>query len=151
MQEGIKDQCGQMKKIKRVLSLLKETIDNKIIIGSESLIDVYTCIDADYAFHGNMRSHTGGAISMGHIVLHKTLLVQMLNTKISTESETVGVSEYLPYNLWIMIFLHVRGYGILNNIVYQYNQSSIRMENNGSNSSTGHSRHIHISYFSRIE
>ena len=35
----------------------------------------------------------------------------------------------------------------MNNIVYQYNQSEIRMENNGSNFCTGNLRHINIRCF----
>ena len=36
----------------------------------------------------------------------------------------------------------------MNNIVYQDNQSAIRIYNNGSNSCTSSSRHINIMYFS---
>ena len=82
---------------------------------------MYTWIDASCAVHSDMISHTGGSISIGHGVFHKTLSVQRLNTKISTESKLVGVSEYMPYNLWLMIFLHGQGYGIMNNIAYRYN------------------------------
>ena len=78
-----------------MLSSVKETIDEKRIIGSESLTYVYTWIDAAYAVHRYMQSYTGGSISMGHGVLHKKASVQMLNTKISTEAEIVGASEYL--------------------------------------------------------
>ena len=63
------------------------------------------------------------------------------------EAEIVGVSEYLPYNLWLMIFLHGHGYGTMNNIVYQYNQSSISMDKNGGNYCTRNSRHKNIRYF----
>ena len=52
-----------------------------------------------------MRSHPGGSISMGHGVLHENLTVQILDTKRSTEAELVGMSEYLPYNVWIRNFL----------------------------------------------
>ena len=45
------------------------------------------------------------------------------------------------------IFLEAQGYPVENNIVYQDNQSAIRMERNGRNSCTGNSRHIHIKYF----
>ena len=82
-----------------MLSRVKETIDDKRFIGSKSLTDTYTCIDAAYAVHSSMRSHTGGAIFMGNGVFHGKILVQMFNTKISTEVELVFVSEYLPYNL----------------------------------------------------
>ena len=84
---------------------------------------------------------------MGHGVLHKKTSVQMLNIKKSTEAELVGVSEYLSNNLWLMIFLHRQGYGIMNNIVYQYNQSAISMKKNGSNYCNRNSRHINIKYF----
>ena len=115
------------KKLKRVLSWVKETIDENRIIGSESLTYVYTRIDASYLVHSDMRSHTGGSISMGHRVLQEKVSVQRLNAKISTDAELVGVSEYLPYNLWLIIFLHGQVYGIMNNVVYQYNQTSINM------------------------
>ena len=61
--------------------------------------------------------------------------------------ELVGVSEYIPYNLWLMMFLQSQGYGIKNNVVYQDNQSTIRMLKNGRSSCTGNSRHINVRYF----
>ena len=73
--------------------------------------------------------------------------MQKLNTKSSTEAELVGVSEYIPYNLWLMMFLDAQGYGIKNNVVYQDNKSAILMERNGRNSCTGNSRHINVRYF----
>ena len=42
--------------------------------------------------------------SMGHGVFHYKAFVKMLNTKSSTGAELVGVSKYLPYNLWIIFF-----------------------------------------------
>ena len=75
---------------------IKENIDENKLIGTKNLADVYMCIDAAYEIHINMRRHTGGAISMGHGVLHKNKLMQKLNTKISTEAQLVQVSEYLP-------------------------------------------------------
>ena len=45
------------------------------------------------------------------------------------------------------MFMGAQGYAIKNNVIYQDNQSAIRMEKNGRNSCTGNSRHIHIRYF----
>ena len=59
----------------------------------------------------------------------------------------VGVSDYLPYNIWLLMFLYEQGYIITNNTLYQDNQSTILMLKNGRNSCTGNSRHIHIRYF----
>ena len=47
-------------KMKRVLSFLKHTINDKRKIGAKSLHDLYTWVDAAYAVHDNMRGHTGG-------------------------------------------------------------------------------------------
>ena len=59
----------------------------------------------------------------------------------------VGVSEYLPYNLWQVNFWKEQGYDIRNNYIYQDNESAIKMEVNGRNSCTGNSRHVDIKYF----
>ena len=135
------------KKMKRVLGWLESTINDKRIIGANSLRDIYTWIDASYAIHPNMRGHTGGAISMGYGVIHTRAGKQKINTKSSTESELVGMAEYIPYNLWLLMFLEEQGYGIKNNVVYQDNQSAMLLEKNGRNSCTGNSRHINIRYF----
>ena len=70
-----------------------------------------------------------------------------MNTKSPTESELVGDNEYLPYNIWYIMFLGAQGYRIKNNILFQDNESAIKMETNGRNSCTGNSRHIEIKYF----
>ena len=80
------------KKIKIVLSWVRETINDKRIIETKSLTYLYIWIDAAYTIHSNMKIHTGGSISMGYGVLHGNALMQRLNTKISTEAELFGMS-----------------------------------------------------------
>ena len=70
-----------------------------------------------------------------------------LNTKSSTEAEVVGVSDYLPYNIWVFLFMLSQGYDIKQKILFKDNQSAINMEKNGKKSCTGNSRHIYIRYF----
>ena len=106
-----------------------------------------TWIDASYAVHPNIRGHTGGAISFGKGVVHARAGKQKLNVKSSTEAEIVGLSEYLPYNIFIKNFMLGQGYELIKNEVKQDNVSAIRMEKNGRNSCTGNSRHVHIRYF----
>jgi len=86
-------------------------------------------------------------MSFGLGTLHARSTKQKLNTKSSTEAEIVGMSDYLPFNIWLRMFLEEQGYFLTNNIVYQDNQSAIRMERNGRNSCTGNSRHVDIRYF----
>ena len=85
------------------------------IIGATSLTDKFTWIGAAYNVHIDMRSHTGGDMSMGIGAVHSKVSVQHFNTKSSTEAEIVGVSEYLPCNSWIMNFMSAQGYKIKNN------------------------------------
>ena len=135
------------KKLKRVLTYLANTIDDVRRIGCDSLSHIFTWIDAAFAVHPNMRGQTGGAMSFGWGIIHGRSSKQKINTKSSTESELVGVSEYLPYNIWLLNFMSAQGYIVKKNILYQDNESAIRMEKNGRNSCTGNSRHIDIRYF----
>ena len=67
--------------------------------------------------------------------------------KSSTEAELVGASEYIPYNLWLVLFMSEQGYKIKDNVLYQDNRSTMLMLKNGRNSCTGNSRHINSRYF----
>jgi hypothetical protein len=64
---------------------------------------------------------------------------QKLNTRSTTESELVGVSEYFPYDLWQVNFYKYQGYDIMRNAIFQDNESAIKIETNGCNSCTGNS------------
>ena len=92
-------------KLKRVLQFANQTVNDKRCIGANSLSDLYTWIDAAYAVHPYMKSQTGGAISLGTGMIHCKSSKQKLNTKSSTEAELVGISDYLPYNLWARMFM----------------------------------------------
>jgi hypothetical protein len=135
------------KKLRRVIAYLKGTINDVRVIGASNLTDIFTWIDAAYAVNPDMKSQTGGTMSLGVGVLHAKSSKQKLNVKSSTEAELVGNSDYIPYNLWLLMFMSMQGYTIKNNVLYQDNQSTILMLKNGRNSCTGNSRHIHIRYF----
>jgi hypothetical protein len=147
MKRVSKSDVDDWKKLKRCLGFIKGTIEDKRILGADSLDTLYTWVDASHAVHMNMRGHTGGIISMGKGMLHCKSSTQKINTKSTTESELVGVSEYLPYDIWYILFFGAQGYKIKQNILFQDNESAIKMEINGRNSCTGNSRHINIKYF----
>lgn len=135
------------KKLKRVLTFLKQHIDEPRYIGASDLESLFTWIDAAYGVHHDFRVHTGGCMSFGVGMVHCKASCQKINTKSSTETELVGFSEYVPYNIWIRNFLAHQGYKLKSNIVFQDNASTILMEKNGFSSCTGNSRHIDIRYF----
>ena len=74
-------------------------------MGAENLSQLCLWVDAAYGVHPNMKSHTGGGILCGYGLVHCKSRKQKLNTKSSTESKVVGVSDYLPYNIWVCVFI----------------------------------------------
>ena len=91
-------------KLKRCLGFLKGTFNDLRTIGADSLRDLHVWVDASHAVHENMCGHTGGTMSMGVGTIHNKSSKQKLNTRSTTESEVVGVSEYLPSDTWQVIF-----------------------------------------------
>jgi hypothetical protein len=94
-----------------------------------------------------MKSHTGGAILFGTGAVLCKSTKQKLNTKSSTKAEVVGASDYIPNTIWLRMFLEAQGYSVTSNILYQDNQSAMRLEKNGWASAGQKSRHIDIHYF----
>ena len=68
-----------------------------------------------------MKIYTGGAILFGQGMMHCPYGKQNINTKILTEAEIIGASDYMPYNINLVMFMEHQGYPILNNIVFQDN------------------------------
>ena len=93
-----------------MLAFLKNTISDIRIIGASNLQEIYTWVDAAYGVHDDLKSHTGGNMSMGTGIIHTKSSKQKLNTKSSTEAEIVGTSDYLPYNVWMKNFMETQGY-----------------------------------------
>ena len=64
-----------------------------------SLCTCTTWVDASYACHHDMRSHTGGTIFMGKGVLYTRSTKQNFDTKSSTKAELVGASDFLSQTM----------------------------------------------------
>jgi len=88
------------KKLKRVLQYLRGTIDLVLTLGADDIANMQAWVDVAYAVHKDCKSHTGGVMSWGWRVVLSMCKKQKLNTKSSTESEIVGVSDYLPNVIW---------------------------------------------------
>ena len=53
-------------KLKRVLKLLKQTINDKMVMGADKLSQIFTWVNAPYGVQPYLKSHTGGGISFGY-------------------------------------------------------------------------------------
>jgi hypothetical protein len=134
-------------KLKRLLRYLNDTLTLSATLGANGMSKMMTWVDAAYAVHPDMKSHTGGCVSLGRGVIMPKSTKQKLNTKSSTEAELVGASDYIPSTIWAKNFLEAQGYDISENVFYQDNQSAMRLEKNGRASAGQKSRHINIRYF----
>jgi hypothetical protein len=134
-------------KLKRVLEYIQGTLELTYTLGADDLSVFRSWIDASFAVHPDMRSHTGGITSFGTGGIICKSSKQKLNTKSSTESELVGASDYLPNTLWIKMFMEAQGYPISECFFEQDNESAIKLEKNGRSSCGPKSRHINIRYF----
>jgi hypothetical protein len=118
-------------KWKRVLDSIKGSIDDEYVLGADDLGRMRSRVDAAFAVHPDMKSHTGGVISFGTGGIACKSSKQKLVTKSSTDAETVGASDYLPNTLWVKIFLEAQGHTIQESFFEQDNESAIRLERNG--------------------
>ena len=87
-------------------------------------------VDASFAVHHDMKSHTGIAMTLGKDCPICVSTCQQIHTKSSTEAELMGVDDGMPAVIWTRIFFADLGYAINDNVVYQDNQSTILLERN---------------------
>ena len=97
-------------------------------MGADTLSQVCTWFDAAYRLHPNLKIHTDGCMSFGYSMIHCKSIKQTLSTQKSTEAEVVGLSDYLPYNIWFCLSTGAQGYDMEQNILFQDNQCTINME-----------------------
>jgi Reverse transcriptase (RNA-dependent DNA polymerase) len=113
-------------KLKRVLEYIKGTMDMEYTIRADDIGRMRTWVDASFAVHDDMQSHTGGVVSFGTGGLGAKSKKQNIDTKSSTEAEQVGASDYLPNPIWMKAFLESQGYPIHKNYFEQDNESAIK-------------------------
>ena len=107
---------------------------------------VTTFIDASFATHSRMRSHSGVCITLGTGAYYSKSTAQKLNTTSSCEAELVALAKGLQQSLWSLYFIESQGYPTSPITVLQDNQSTIKLVENGRPTSEL-SRHIRIGYF----
>jgi hypothetical protein len=134
--------------MRRVLEHLNGALNDKRIIGADSLVQMKTWVDASHAVHADMKSHTGGATSFGTRAAMSKSSKQKLNTKSSTEAELVGASDCLPpHAIWARKFMEKQGFKLVQNTFHQDNQSTMNFLKNERKPCGPNSWHIDIRCF----
>jgi Reverse transcriptase (RNA-dependent DNA polymerase) len=133
-------------KLERLLKYINSTKDMGICLETDEVFSILAYVDASFAVHGDMKSHTGGVISLGKGPVYVKSSKQKLTSKSSTEAELIGVSDMLPQVIWTRDFLLQQGYSCGPAKIFQDNQSTIVLANKGFSTSEK-TRHIGIRYF----
>ena len=129
------------------MKYIKSTVEIKLTLSSNNTNIVKWCVGGSYAVHKDIKSHTGGIMTLGKGCVYGTSIRQKLNIKSSTELELVATVDVLPQIVWTSYFLIEQGYRVEKSVLYQDNQSAILLEKNGKASIGKRTRHINIRYF----
>ena len=124
-----------------------------LVLGWNGTGHMFWHVDASFAVHTDMKSHTGvvGGLGLGAIASMSTK--QKSNTTSSTTAEIHGVSDALPFMIWHKKFLadqaqSVNGIPIgKETILYQDNEAATKMEKYGKASCSKQTRHLDVKYF----
>ena len=143
----LKPTVEDYKELGRCIGYLREYphLPLTLKVNDEGVLEWW--VDASFAVHPDMKSHTGAVFTMGKGAAYTMSTKQKINTESFTEAELVGVDDALPNVLWIRRFLNAQGFTVNDNVVYQDNQSAILLERNGQKSSGKRTRHIDIRYY----
>lgn len=83
-----------------MLVYLNNTIGMMRIIGARELEVLQFWVDTSFSTHRDMKSHTGGMMSLGRGDLHHRSSKQKINTCSWIEAELVGASDYIMLTIW---------------------------------------------------
>ena len=70
-----------------------------------------------------------------------------MNTQSSTKAELVLIDDVLAKIIWTLYFIQHQGFNVSANMVYWDNTSSMKLEQNGKESSGKRTRHFNIKWF----
>ena len=134
-------------KLVRLMSFLKTTSDDVLILGADDEQSNEWWIDASFAVHPDYKSHTGAVHSLGNGVISSISTKQKVNSRSSTEAELIGIDDVISKVLWTKRFIESQGFELETNVIYRDNTSSMKLEENGRMSASKRTRHFNIRYF----
>lgn len=134
------------KKLRRMINYLRGTEELVLTLSADNTNVIKWFVDVAYAVHKDMKSHTGGCMTLGKGFSNCISMKQKINVKSSTEGELVGTSDLMSPIIWANYFLDAQGYNY-DALLGQDNTSAISMEKNGKMSSGKRTKHINIRYF----
>jgi hypothetical protein len=133
-------------KLERAIRYIRGTKALGIRLKADKSMVIIVYVDASFAVHPNMRSHTGVLITLFRGPIYAKSSKQKLMTKSSTEAELVAISDALGQVMWTRNFMEAQGYKLPPVKLFEDNMSTIALVKNGK-SNSNRTRHIAIRYF----
>ena len=128
-------------KLHRMMSFLWWTKDDCLTLEMDDSGVIEWHVDASFAAHSDMRSHTGATLFMGKGAIKSVSSKQKINTRSSADAEIVAADDVASKIMWTKSFLEEQGHKTNRNIVHQDNKSSILLMKNGRSSAGKRTRH----------
>jgi hypothetical protein len=135
------------KKLKRLLTYIKNTIDLKLRLRANAMNIVMWWADAAFAVRDDYKSQSGRGMSLGTGMIQCKSNKQSTTENSSTTAEVISSSDALIMIIWTTNFLKGQGYPVKDTILFQDNMSAIKLERNGRQSSSKRTRHLNIRHF----
>ena len=143
---GVANEADWKKNLK-TLGFLKGTINDVLTLEADDTQTLTWYIDAAFAVHPDMKSHTGAIFTLGKGAIISDSTKQKVNTRSSTEAEMVAVDDKISKVIKTKRFIEQQGFKVKLNVIYQDNQSTLKLAQNGKESSGKWTRHFDIKYF----
>ena len=120
-----------LKKLERVIKYIRGTKGIPLTLELEKDSGIKWWVDAAYAVHPDMRSHTGQIMSMGRGALYSSSGKQKMNTRSSTKAELVAADNALSSVMWTKLFLEAQSYPFKKTVFCQDTKSTMLVQRNG--------------------
>ena len=77
-----------------------------------------------------MKCHTGGVVTFRRGAVTSKSSNKKSNMKSSSEGKVICMNNYVAFLIWFRYFIDGEGYEVTKNVVYQDNQSAIKIKKN---------------------
>jgi hypothetical protein len=118
-----------------MMSFLKGTKLDILTLEADDTQTMVWFIDAAFAVHPDMKSHTGMLFTLGKGAVISSSVKQKTNSRSSTEAELNATDDMISKVIWMKRFIEHQGFKVNLNVVYQDNTSTMELVNNGKVSS----------------
>ena len=134
-------------KLLRLIRYLNGTSELFLTLSADDSHIIRWYGDASFAVHQDMKSHTGGVMTMGSGGVVNVSRKQKMVSKSSMEAELIAGDDIANTIIWANYFLEAQGYQNNGTVLLQDNKSCMLLHNNGKASSSKRTRHLNIRYY----